>query len=330
MNTAARRLSIFKKYATNLSILAKSQNWKVGNENKKGEHVFVEDDLYVCPLCHQFFNIDSLNQNSLNPLTLEDIPPKKVGGRPLVLTCKECNNKSGLSLDHHISSLMAWHSFADGESYIVSKLTIGKNNPFRGSMRFNSEEKTFTLQFPKKNPYAQRQFTYLNKEAPLNTQIGFSIRRGNPNKAALGLLRIGHLLAFYRFGYSYLFSKGAYLILSIINQDELGNGTQPMIVNDQNFLKGNDGFILFEKPNNLGSMLVAFTLKYKITSKSFGVVIPGLYEKHCELFKTFNSSGPTDSVVQLLNDTDFIESPILYFQMWDELDEIIENEKMKS
>lgn len=57
----------------------------------------VDGPVYVCPLCWAIFD-----ESALNPppsLTLEDVPPKGVGGRPLVLTCATCNNTAGTKVD---------------------------------------------------------------------------------------------------------------------------------------------------------------------------------------------------------------------------------------
>ena len=53
-------------------------------------------DYYYCPCCMGRYGREALS-NGL--LTYEDVPPKSVGGRPLVLTCKSCNNTAGSRLD---------------------------------------------------------------------------------------------------------------------------------------------------------------------------------------------------------------------------------------
>jgi hypothetical protein len=56
---------------------------------------------YACPLCRRVFPKVGVADGTV--LTLEDVPPKAVTGkrRPLVLTCKNCNNEHGSSLDAH-------------------------------------------------------------------------------------------------------------------------------------------------------------------------------------------------------------------------------------
>ena len=54
-----------------------------------GEH-------YVCPCCMRVHGHEALSNGML---TIEDVPPKSVGGRWLVLTCKQCNSTAGTRLD---------------------------------------------------------------------------------------------------------------------------------------------------------------------------------------------------------------------------------------
>lgn len=66
-------------------------------------------DLYACPLC---LNIDHDERRARfcvfteaalhnQSLTVEHVPPQSFGGRPLVLTCRACNNTSGAGVDAH-------------------------------------------------------------------------------------------------------------------------------------------------------------------------------------------------------------------------------------
>jgi hypothetical protein len=54
-----------------------------------GEH-------YLCPCCMRMYGREALSDGTL---TIEDVPPKSVGGRWLVLTCMQCNSTAGTRLD---------------------------------------------------------------------------------------------------------------------------------------------------------------------------------------------------------------------------------------
>jgi len=52
-------------------------------------------DKYVCPLCRDAFERSEIESK----LSVEHVPPSSVGGRPVALTCKRCNNTAGTLLD---------------------------------------------------------------------------------------------------------------------------------------------------------------------------------------------------------------------------------------
>ncbi len=52
----------------------------------------IATDGYLCPLCGNGFGEECLTNGTL---TIEHVPPKSDGGKPLILTCKTCNNSAG-------------------------------------------------------------------------------------------------------------------------------------------------------------------------------------------------------------------------------------------
>ncbi|WP_369188879.1 HNH endonuclease [Streptomyces sp. R08] len=55
------------------------------------------DDLYyLCPCCLYVFPFESV---AAQILTIEHVPPKALGGKEMLLTCKRCNNDAGRDFD---------------------------------------------------------------------------------------------------------------------------------------------------------------------------------------------------------------------------------------
>src|SRR5690606_35367754 len=82
-----KRLLIFEKFKNNLNLL-------IDNSFINGKR-----DNYLYPIClrpHKHINSDT-------PLTLEDAPPKALGGSVNTLTCKSCNNTAGHKIDFHLT-----------------------------------------------------------------------------------------------------------------------------------------------------------------------------------------------------------------------------------
>lgn len=55
-----------------------------------------DQPTYPCPICLTPFTIEAVADKRLSA---EHVPPKSVGGRELLLTCKVCNNSAGTKLD---------------------------------------------------------------------------------------------------------------------------------------------------------------------------------------------------------------------------------------
>jgi len=56
------------------------------------------EKFYVCPICVRPITEFGLEAGFLSR---EDVPPKSLGGRPMVLTCHECNSQGGHGADVH-------------------------------------------------------------------------------------------------------------------------------------------------------------------------------------------------------------------------------------
>ena len=56
----------------------------------------VAEPVYPCPICLDAFPVTAVADGQL---TSEHVPPKSLGGRELLLTCRRCNNTSGTKLD---------------------------------------------------------------------------------------------------------------------------------------------------------------------------------------------------------------------------------------
>ena len=66
-----------------------------------------------CPICLSAFDRSDVMAGT--EVTLEHAPPKSLGGVPLCLTCKSCNNKASLIDQHAFSSAKARNEWAEGQ-----------------------------------------------------------------------------------------------------------------------------------------------------------------------------------------------------------------------
>ena len=64
--------------------------------------------LYACPICSLLLPREATDSGDL---TLEHVPPEPVGGKGIVLTCKQCNSTAGHTVDAALtvaSDFLVW------------------------------------------------------------------------------------------------------------------------------------------------------------------------------------------------------------------------------
>jgi len=60
-----------------------------------------DSSIYYCPICQLGYCEASAITGEL---TLEDVPPKSIGGKPILLTCRKCNSSAGHIIDAAIAN----------------------------------------------------------------------------------------------------------------------------------------------------------------------------------------------------------------------------------
>ena len=81
---------------SHLLLLYKNIIEKLPLIDEKGEKKELVN-TFICPICLKTFDFSDYDN-----ITIEHVPPEKLGGRPLLLTCKDCNNVCGSNLDVHL------------------------------------------------------------------------------------------------------------------------------------------------------------------------------------------------------------------------------------
>ena len=94
----------------------------------------IDQECYCCPICKKLYLPEALDAGDL---TLEHAPPKQVGGRPLALTCKDCNCVAGYSVDSAVVQRERQLDF-------VRALT-GQKSDFKGRGTFSIGGETLNI-----------------------------------------------------------------------------------------------------------------------------------------------------------------------------------------
>lgn len=207
-----RRRTIFDKYSANLSFLI-----EYGLLNIELKY----DRVYICPLCKEQFPIDALNQSLKNPLTLEDAPPKSLGGKANILTCKRCNNYCGQKIDYHLTERMKELDNAQFVPKVKFNAHFEIDGVFvQGNIRVEKDG-VITAIHNKKTNHPSKLENYIKGILPAKiTNIIFAKTVVDPLILQIALLKTGFLLAFEKYGYCFILGENYDLIREQIRKPE--------------------------------------------------------------------------------------------------------------
>ncbi len=187
-----KRLAIFKRYIENRNLL-------IDNKLIEGER-----DIYVCPICfNQHISVDEED-----PLTLEDAPPKSLGGRANILTCKSCNNTLGHKIDFHLTERLRELDSAKFLPNTETKVKVKVGDEvFNGTITIDENGKMTMYHSDKNNHPIKLEESMIGLKGGNIVDMSFLKTRVIPEKLEYALLKTGYLMAFEKFGGSMIYDK---------------------------------------------------------------------------------------------------------------------------
>ena len=165
---------------------------------------------YVCPLCDRAFPKAAIQSGDL---TAEHVPPDSLGGRAILLTCKECNSISGTNLDAHARKRETILAARTGQIEKDLKVLFHYAGRKISARLVASTSGTFLKVVPKANHPAvitELQSTGIPSGMPLT--IEFTGDRFRELNANMSWFRSGFLAVVAAFGYAWSFDS-AYQIV---------------------------------------------------------------------------------------------------------------------
>ncbi len=180
----------------------------------------IDQDCYCCPICTQLYLSEALK---VGLLTLEHAPPKQVGGKPLALTCKECNSIAGYSVDSAVVQRQRQLDFA--------KALMGQKLIYKGRATLSIVGETLNINFerdqgttsikppkvindPKKLKAYQDYMMHLYKDGKWDGQE-FTITpnvRYHHKYSKIGDLKAAFIICFAFLGYTFALNKRLSLV----------------------------------------------------------------------------------------------------------------------
>lgn len=275
MKGSTIREKIFEAYSVNLKNVTDGYKIEIGVNHGNGTEV-IDRPVYICPLCIRAFSIESIDQQEFNPLTIEDLPPKSVGGNPKILTCKECNNKAGHTYDILILDSLKTEAFIRRipNSTIRSTISMNKGPRFKLITQITKSKGFKFILRTKNNPKAEESLQDLIKNWN-ESKINFSFQSPNNKKVAVSLARIGLLLSFFYFGNRILFEGNYQKIRHHVINPEKNELPHDGIIIFPNDFRPEIGVHLIKNPENFRTFLIVYKIEIETLSKYVGFPFPG-------------------------------------------------------
>jgi len=185
-----RRQSIFDKYTNNLNLL-------IDNEILQEER-----GRYICPICLE--SHDSIKTEG-NSLTLEDAPPKSLGGKARTLTCQTCNNTCGRQIDFHLTERLRELDSGEFRPGTITKVLVRiSGETLRGTVEVLEDGTLVMNHSPKNNHPGELENTMIHTQGGNTINMDFLKSRVVPERMGYALLKTGYLLLFEKFGYDFI------------------------------------------------------------------------------------------------------------------------------
>lgn len=221
------------------------------------------DNAYICPLCLRAFCIDDSGG-----CTLEHVPPKAVGGKPIVITCKDCNNNLGADIDAYLFNEIEMvynlsHLYSVPQKSVIAFNGISIN----GQTTFSKESGFLFMVKPDNNsPKVYERFMSEIKNSKEGYQINLSANitnhKRNVDLANVAVLKSAYLMAFQQLGYMYILNSNLDIVRRQINNPDEYILNHAYFIGNENDIpnKQSDG-VFYAKVDSIACIAVFLSLK---------------------------------------------------------------------
>lgn len=281
------RKKLFDRYSANLHLL---------HDNGLLPHLYLpHKQTFICPVCLNPFSVDDLDTTKENHLTLEDVPPKSLGGKPTILTCKVCNNTAGQQIDVQLFNRM----------FDIDKRKFIPGSNFHARFSQNGETTQGEVTVHDDGTIKVKQSYKHNKNDKLDNFVSaISPSKGNPlmniefyptkfsfKRLDVALLKSAYLQCFEKYGYAFITDPIFDQVRGQIkNPDADIYPTKAWFLGP--FKEENEGSHFVSNPA-LECVMSIFTLK-SLSKRTFGVVLPIKDPEAIKVVAAFHASIALD------------------------------------
>lgn len=179
----------------------------------------VTGGIILCPQCLRAHGPEAIQTGVL---TLEHVPPAKVGGKPVTLTCKEpCNNRHGSKIDKHLIQLLRMQDALEGHGAVPGS-ALGRTGSFAANIAWatGTGADPTVVRFVKNggNPAVIQEIHDRVNAGGVSLTMNFGFI---PDGFRRAVLRAVHLSLFSRAGYRYGLSPTADSVRKMILAEDV-------------------------------------------------------------------------------------------------------------
>ena len=266
MSAKTKKAQLFEVYSQNLQYVRNRPEIELEPDFEEG---------VVCPQCFRLFDKSALVQvGNLNCLTLEHIPPRGITSNSItILTCKECNDSAGHSLDIDLKKeqeVLDFLNMVPG-SKTDTLLTIDNTVKLRGTTVVTEKGKIkIHIDDSRTSPMDLSGLEEKAKSGMRDSDINFRSHSYRKRRPEIALLRIAYLLSFSKFGNGFLINPALGKVREQIKYPE------KIIIPHLGRISPTPdalpvGYYIVNDPLELKSFLIVFQIK----ARKYYVILPG-------------------------------------------------------
>jgi len=262
---AKRRRTIFEKYSRQLHKMAEMKLLDVELEYEQ---------TYICPICTNQFSEADLDIEKSNHLTLEDAPPKSLGGKARTLTCKNCNGEFGREIDFHLTEKLNELDIRSFHPNTGAKAKFLHNGiKVQGTIEVSDDGKIKIRHLEKVNhPEKLKEYIESTSKDDI-VDVEFPASRVEFRKFELALLKTAYMMAFEHFGYPLVLSEQFNIIRSQLQKFNEEIYPSGFWSRQSEYTEDKHGVHLITS-KGFGGFKAIFVLKSEVSKSGYGVYLP--------------------------------------------------------
>ena len=162
-------------------------------------------DDYICPICLKGYSVRDISN-----LSLEDAPEQALGGEKIAITCRNCNNTCGHTIDNHLSNMLEYierSKFLFGTDHKIKILDLDEGKPINATLEVKGKnDLKMRISETNNNPYNLRD-RLENLVDGKDIMVQNEILKVNIRNASAAIIKNAYILLFAKFGYSFLLDE---------------------------------------------------------------------------------------------------------------------------